>query len=65
MQPPGSHWGTEMKSGLGAVFFTSRWAKTQGGSTSRGDRGLATFSHTQNPITEIYWDTLQPKYFPA
>ena len=57
------------KSGLGAEFFFSEGggrAKTQGdvrGSISRRVE-LATFSHTQNPIIEIYLGTLQPRDFP-
>ena len=30
MQPPGSHWGTEMKSGLGAVFLLRGGPKPKG-----------------------------------
>ena len=47
------------KSGLEAAFFTDG-----GDSISRGG-GFTNFSHTQNPIIEIYLGTLQPRDFPC
>ena len=47
------------KSDVGAAFFTTRGAKTQG-----WGRCKATFSRTQNQIIEICLGTFQPRDSP-
>ena len=47
------------KSGQGAAFFT------EGGDSIFRGGGFTNFSHTQDPIIEIYPGTLQPRDFPC
>ena len=64
IQPPGSQGSAEIKKvAYWLILFTPRDAVGGGYSTSRGrGGGLVTFSHTQNPVIEIYQCNLFIKY---
>ena len=57
---PGPQEGADMKKGNWSCFFYS-----DGWDSISRSRGFANFSHTQNPIIEIYPGTLQRRDFPC